>query len=431
MAVAAVIATHWIPHHRGSIGSRNDAQVLREWGPPFVKLVWDGSKPPYLEDIPAHAKIVWRNYPLSEQFHGGLAVARVEADELIEMNAQSGTPRDRAVAQVMTRVVGDLATPEQAAAIYAQNAEEVIAYCASRGVSKNRLLFEGPNEYPVWSHGYAGLARMEAERLRLLHKQGVGGVAGNLGVGWPGNTGPDTPPVWAWAGPVINFWTPLDYWGAHEYWAWRGPRELWGWWAGRILKCPYAVPFLITEAGVDGGVAGATEAKKGWLDLPGDSTEAKADRYINELWEYCDLLRADGRTQAIFPYTYDGNRNDWGRFDIRVEPFLDRFLARIRRDGLPQPGDVMDPQPEPPESPSLTAALRAEAEKNDVLRVNPNAALCRAGAMRKLWPTSNEFPFSHAGVNYVAQRFRDPASDAIVVLYCVAGQWQTVLDLRY
>ena len=93
-----MLAAHWIPHHRGTFGRYQDAQVLRDWGPAFVKLVWDGSRPPYLEDIPGTAKIIWRNYPLSEQFHGGLALSNTPQivaldDGTLEL-AQNGSGRD-------------------------------------------------------------------------------------------------------------------------------------------------------------------------------------------------------------------------------------------------------------------------------------------------------------------------------------------------
>lgn len=81
--------------------------------------------------------------------------------------------------------------------------------------------------------------------------------------------------------------------------------------------------------------------------------------------------------------------------------------------------------------PELAAALRAAAEAHDRLAVNPDAALCRAGAARGLWPTSNEFPLPHGGTTYVAQRFRDPRSDLVVVLYAALGDWANVQALEY
>ena len=98
----------------------------------------------------------------------------------------------------------------------------------------------------------------------------AGCVVSNLGVGWPGNTGPDTPPVWDWFAPVAATMGNRDYLGAHEYCGLNGIMENWGWWLGRILKCPYKVPMLITEYGPpDGGVYGASHAKQGWRNYPG------------------------------------------------------------------------------------------------------------------------------------------------------------------
>lgn len=348
-----MIAVHWTPHHRGSFGPYTDAGVFAEWQPGFVKVVWDGNQLPYLEDIPASAKIIWRNYPLSEEFHGGLDVGTRElGPRVLSSGVQNGSGRDQHTPR-QARSADGLATPEQAAAVYVQNAEEVARYCETKGVARSRLLFEGPNEYPVWAQGYAGLARLEAARLSGLHKAGLAGVALNLGVGWPGNTGPDTPPVWEWAQPVLAAFGNGDYLGLHEYWAFAGPQENWGWWAGRLLKCPLRVPILVSECGIDAGVLGPGYAKQGWYDLPGASLDAKAGRYLDELWQYASLLQADGRTRGLLVYTFDGNRADWGRMDIRTETFLRPFLARVRAQGLPQPGTPVVTLPEPEPTPEV------------------------------------------------------------------------------
>lgn len=299
-----MLCPHWQPIHRGTFGPYVDKDVFAEWRPPFVKVVWDGSTLPYLEDIPPDAKIIWRNYPLSEQFHAGFSAE----------------------------------TPEQAAEAYVKNAQEIVDYCEARGVPRSRLLFEGPNEFPVWQHGYEGFARLEAARLRGLHRIGCFGVACNLGVGWPHNTGPDTPPVWDWAAPIVAEFRPGDYFGAHEYWAFDGPLQNWTWWGGRVLSMPYNVPILITECGIDGGVLGAGHVKQGWYDLEYGTLDDKAHTYIDDLWHYANLMRADPRVQGLLIYTYDGNRDDWGRMDIRTETFIKPFFERIKAVGLPQAG---------------------------------------------------------------------------------------------
>lgn len=80
---------------------------------------------------------------------------------------------------------------------------------------------------------------------------------------------------------------------------------------------------------------------------------------------------------------------------------------------------------------TLESSLRAAAEAHDKLAVYPDAALCKAGAARGLWPTSNEFSVRHDGVEYVAQRFRDPRSDRVVVLYAALGDWGHVRAVEY
>jgi len=97
-------------------------------------------------------------------------------------------------------------------------------------------------------------------------------------------------------------------------------------------------------------------------------------------------------------------------------------------------GKVVEPDdPEEPEMDyaTLEEALHDEAEWEDVLRVNPDAALCKQGRKLALWPTSNEFPVDFDGVEYTAQRFRDPDSDSVTVLYCITGQWDKVEGLTW
>jgi|WetSurMetagenome_2_1015567.scaffolds.fasta_scaffold09620_2 hypothetical protein len=353
-----VISNHWTPLHRGNIGPWTDAEVMRLWGPPIVKIVWDGNKPPYLNDIPAGAKLLWRNYPLSEEFNSGfdLGAGRglaataepVHDTGITSANGlpQNGSGRDQAPPATLARAVAALPTPEQAAQVYVDNAVEVAAYCATQGFGPERLIFCDANEFPVWAFGYTGLARMQKRKLQLMHKAlpKAGNVEGDLGVGWPGNVGPDTPPVWDWFADVAAEFGPYDYLGTHEYTGFGGPVENWGWWTGRILKCPYRVPILITECLVDGGVYGAEHAKQGYRNYPGlNSEDAKALRYQDELWTYAKAVSVDGRVRGIMPYTYDGNHQDWSNFDIRTETFLRPFLARIASQGLPQPAPFPAP----------------------------------------------------------------------------------------
>ncbi len=81
--------------------------------------------------------------------------------------------------------------------------------------------------------------------------------------------------------------------------------------------------------------------------------------------------------------------------------------------------------------PTFSEALRTAAEAHDLLAIYEDAALCKAGVSKGLWPTSNEFDFTFEGQAYVAQRFRAPRSQRVWVLYCVRGVWDTVMELVY
>ena len=39
--------------------------------------------------------------------------------------------------------------------------------------------------------------------------------------------------------------------------------------------------------------------------------------------------------------------------------------------------------------------------------------------------------FDASGSTYIAQRFRDPRSNAVTVLYCLLGQWDVVREINY
>ena len=430
--------THWIPLHRGNIGPWTDADVFRQWRPPTVKIVWDGVKIPYLEDVPPSSKILWRNYQLSVQFDGGLDLGGVrslsgepEAPPVIGVNGlpQNGSGKDRQVRAMNASSASGQPTPEQAAESYVNNAVEIAAYALTQGIAQEWLLFEGPNEYPVWAHGYSGLARLEKRRLQLMHQRlpQAGCVVSNLGVGWPGNTGPDTPPVWDWFAPVAATMGNRDYLGAHEYCGLNGIMENWGWWLGRILKCPYKVPMLITEYGPpDGGVYGASHAKQGWRNYPGMASEdAKAERCIEEMYRYAAVIGADGRVRELCQYTYDGHGEDWGNFDIRTETFLRPFLARLQAEGLPNPGPF-NPRHPPPVTPPTFDDLRNVAWNAlfppGGVAYLPDAAFAKYARLHELGaPVTNEGRFG--GYAFQGYAAHDPVR--------VEGDWGNVKRLPW
>ena len=138
--------------HRGNIGPWTDADVFRQWRPPTVKIVWDGVKIPYLEDVPPSSKILWRNYQLSVQFDGGLDLGGVRslsgepaAPPVIGVNGlpQNGSGKDRMVRAMSASSASGQPTPEQAAEVYVNNAVEIAAYAPARASRKNGCCSRG------------------------------------------------------------------------------------------------------------------------------------------------------------------------------------------------------------------------------------------------------------------------------------------------
>lgn len=389
----SMLCPHWIPVH----ASAADAAEWAAWRPAFVKVVSVDARPPYLDQIPASARIILRSHPMSEGF-GNRSFLNVA-------DAQAQAVRDVNECRSMTG--------------YAQD---------QFGIPATRLLFEGRNEPMVWSTEPPELtAAYYAKFLSELHKYGLRGVALNLGVGWPGNDGPDRPPMWEPFKPVFYAMSEGDYIGLHEYWAGNGPEENWRWWAGRFTQCPYDAPMLITECGVDFGVAG--QGGNGWLSqyMPGGTPAEKATKYLSDLRRYEELARGDGRAVAVFVFTHDGQEQDWWTFDTRHPEFVSRLLAYVdtmRNVALP-PGTQIDMPPvEPPPAGDLAglrnAAWNALYPKG--IAYNPAAAFGQYARAHGLGvPTSNEFDYG----GWRAQGF------AGAIVYAVIGQWANVAQLAW
>jgi hypothetical protein len=378
-----MIGVHWIPTHRGG----EDRERFAAWNPAWVKIVAVDERPPYLEDIPSSSQIVVRCHPLSENY---------------------GTRDLRDAVAAVT--IGNL---------HADACKRMADYCMSRGVPVTRLAFEGLNEPQLWSTEPPELvARYYFAFLKRLHEYGLAGVVGNFGVGWPGNGGvQDAPVQWDFFKPVANEMRAGDYLGLHEYWALNGPQENWRWWAGRFLQCPYRVPILITETGIDLGVTG--QHYGAWWDLPGN-TEQKAARYVDELHWYVQQCKTDGRVQAVFPFTYDIGSAHWEKFDVRNEVFVRTLIGRGE---VCAPGWTWQTLPVP----SLTTALKAKAAECQVLQLNPEAAIQKRLLTDGFVPTSGEFMLAHDGRTYIAQRAERLRDGAVRVYYCLFGSWDRVL----
>lgn len=189
------------------------------------------------------------------------------------------------------------------------------------GIDKARTIFAGINEPPIWIPGYARATDIYTDNLCTLAAQrGMKIAALNLSVGWVGNNGPDTPPDWS-IFPLTQAAIKRGghYLVVHEYWADMGPSENWGWWAGRVLKCPWQVPIVIGECGVEMLVKYPNGGHKGWQGT------MSADRYAREIHEYATRLSQDPRIQGINVFTADYQSREWESFDI--EPCYPNLIA--------------------------------------------------------------------------------------------------------
>lgn len=319
--VANICGIHWIPTHRDS----TDKVTFKSWNPAVFKLVTTDVKIPYLEDVPANSKLLIRHHPMSE------------------LNDQRSSP-------------DFIRNPESFGDQHAQMCYSMMTYCEANGIPKSRLLFEGLNEPQLWAGESPAIVNRYYKRfLSNLHNINCNGVIGNFGVGWPGNGGGIGAAVqWSFFEDAISEMRTGDFLGLHEYWALTGVKENWTWWAGRYKQCPYDVPILITETGIDTGVTGTSYG--GWRSLPLGTNDAKAARYVDELFEYAQICYDDGRIYCIMPFTYDIGSPHWEQFNLKDQTFLNAWWKRVEKTGyiaapdfssLPVP-NVFIPTPEPP-----------------------------------------------------------------------------------
>jgi hypothetical protein len=175
----------------------------------------------------------------------------------------------------------------------------------------DRIIVVGINEPPVWE-ALQQTVDYTVAFLRQCQQLGLRACALNLSVGWPANTGEGTPPDWTpYASVLPAIKDGRHYLCTHSYWYHTGPQDGWGWWAGRILKCPWDVPVIIGETGVDCFV----DAER-WKNEGGNrgwQGHMSPEQYAGQIVEY--VKRLDSRIVAVTPFLTDYRSREWASFD--------------------------------------------------------------------------------------------------------------------
>lgn len=275
------LGAYWSVMHRRP----QDYEFFRQLQPSVLKIM-DGGPNDYAwarQNLP-HSLIIARDWALSEQ----------HADMLRD---PAGTGR--------------------------RHAQEWHGHADRLGFDRANTLVLGINEPHVWEPGVPeALTAYTVAFCDECARLGLRAGAMQLSVGWPANTGPDTPPDWSPFAPVEAAIRRGNHvLVCHEYWADQGPGENWGWWAGRTLRCPWRVPIVIGECGIDMYVKDASvpQHNRGWRG------RISPERYAQELAEYAVRMSADPRFAGCCVFAVDYANNEWQSFDI--EPAYGAILA--------------------------------------------------------------------------------------------------------
>lgn len=313
------IGFHYAPNHRHEyyLQAFTDAQ-------PNVILILDGSRDDYNEvrRRSPNSKIIMRSYDWSD---GGMSVLhRAQTDPVGTGNWMA----DQWINRV--REWGNT-------------------------IDRNITYFTGVNEYTVIPGvPIPPLVTCENAFALRLATQGLKGCIGNEGVGHPSMINSQGMVDWS----LYTIWEQTlqktgGILGLHSYWlAQYGPRmnvkpedeaRNRFWYAWRFMQCPFDVPIVISEHGVDQKIdAPMGTPSQGWQGL------LSPQEYTAQLYEYCVKAVTDKRFVGTTIFTHDYNSTEWATYDTARG--LSEIVAMARN--LPSIGWYVpgyNPTPIPPE----------------------------------------------------------------------------------
>jgi hypothetical protein len=173
--------------------------------------------------------------------------------------------------------------------------------------------------------------------LEEAHRLGLNVCSCNFSVGWP-YTWLDSQDWWPQFAPIVQAMATGDYLGLHEYWPKEGPDNLaaWPWLAGRHMLCPYDVPVLISECGMDQNTVDPSIHRSG----AGWRRHLSPAAYVEQLRRYHGML--DHRVKGTCIFLLDYENNEWESHDIRY--CLDEIMAQQWTGYQPFQRDVALPE---------------------------------------------------------------------------------------
>ena len=309
-----LISQHW---------SQLDEDMLNEWQPESIKMVWVG--------LPAHIDSILR---LNPKF------VIIRDYELADAGQHGITTHNQAVQR-----------GREHAEVHHQLAEKIEQQF---GYPRSKVLFEGWNEPPIWQGEFYKLVdAYEAMRMTAVSAWGGRCIVGNLNTGHPDNSGSDTDPNWFWfplMKNVLESSMGRHGLGLHEYCAFVGPEAKrpngvggWSWDMGRYTRNHWSCDIYLTEIGTDEAVYQG--GHQGWQKLPLPDMESRARKYTDWLLWYAKQLAKDERVKGAYIFTHDSQSPDWLSFDTRNESFWRVFVPTYYA------ADFPDPQPTPMPSP--------------------------------------------------------------------------------
>lgn len=210
--------------------------------------------------------------------------------------------------------------------------------------SVDRILFNAANE-PNQGSAPDKIAAYTVAFINRCTELGIRAAALCLGVGWPDNTGPDTPVNWT---PYSGIVEPIRRNGGclelHEYYYKTGPQDGWRWLAGRHLQCPFDVPILLGEVGIDNFVDKdrwtSEGGNRGWVG------NVEPNVYAEMIGRH--IRGSDKRVFAALPFITDFRDGPtWFSFDTAAA----HSALLARKDGMiPQSAPAIPVKPQAPQA---------------------------------------------------------------------------------